>query len=369
MALNDCEIRIYDSDFNWLAVCGLAESVQLDRELCGAGRFEIHAQMDNSGARELCEPGNIIVINGDGRKSGIVRDFYAEGGRRGEKFVIHGETGGGMARQRIIVPPSGNQADGWDRTGNESAESVMKHYVNKHLANPDDEARKIPNLTIAEDKKRGADISWRARYTALSDELAGIGAVSGLGYEFSARTDEKRWSFEVIEGANRSNSQNEVSPVTFDIQYHNVDEYKYTENYSFFKSTGYAGGAGTDTARKIYVIGGETSGADRFEAFMDCGNISLTEELEAAARRYMADMAAVKNITVNTIPKVFIFERDYFIGDTVTVRIPRLGLVTDAKITCAREVWERGAGHKVEMVFGGRVPNLFSILQKKAFIV
>ena len=102
---NECRIRIYDQDFNWISETHQAESVQLTRELYGVGSFEIHIHPDKTGAAELIKRGNIIVINRDGHKSGIVRDFYMDEGRGKSELVIYGDTASGMTKQRITVPP------------------------------------------------------------------------------------------------------------------------------------------------------------------------------------------------------------------------------------------------------------------------
>lgn len=366
MTLNDCEIRVYDSDFNWLAAARLAESVQFGRELYGAGRFEIHIQPDKAGAAALARRGNIVVINGNPHKSGVVRDFYIEGGRNGEQFVIYGETGNGLLRQRIIVPPTSAQVPGslgWDRVSG-PAESVIKHYAAAQTAAPYDAKRAVENLVIAPDLGRGRVFPWQARYTNLAEELANIGAYAETGFEFYADSRAKQWVFDVIPGGDRSKGQELNSPVSFNMEYQNVDGYKYTENYNNYRNTGYAGGAGSDENRLIYTLGADNTGVDRWETFLDCGDAANINELIYYGGQKLSEYAAAKTVEANALPRVFIFERDYFLGDKVTVYISRLGLSLDTRITGVKEIWERKSGYKTEIRFGEKVPNLFTILRK-----
>ena len=366
-----CEIRIFDKDFNWLAVCKLAESVQFERDLYGAGRFEIHIHPDQKGAAELARRGNIIVINGDPHKSGIIRDFYIEGNRQAEKFVIYGETGNGLLGQRIVVPPTTAQVPGslgWDRVSGD-AETVLKHYVGRNLSAPFDVKRRINNLVVAANLNRGVSFPWQARYTPLIDELQSIGLYAEMGFEIYADFANRRWMFDVIHGADRTRAQDILSPVSFNMEYQNVDSYKYTESYANFRNTGYAGGGGTDESRLIYILGAGSEDVDRWETFLDCGNAANITELMYYGNQRLAAYTEAKTVDVNTLPRVFTFGKDYFLGDLVTVYINRIGLSLDTRITGAREIWERQSGYKTEIRFGEKVPNLFTILKKREVIL
>ena len=366
-----CEIRVYDPQLNWIGVCATAESVRFERELYGAGAFEIHVRPDKSGAVELATPGNFIIINGEPAWSGIIRSFSVIESRGQVEFAIWGESCAGILKQRVIVPPTQAQdvtALGWDKvTG--SAEAVMKHYVSLQAVEPYEPARAFTLLRIGENQNRGQVFSWQARYSILLDELSDIGKYAGMGFAVTAHAGEKQLAFETVFGTDRSKNQDIVSPVSFNMEYQNLADYSYTEDYSNYRTTAYAGGDGKDENRPVITLDGDISGLLRFEAFIDCSNAKNTAELQALGRQKLSELAAAKNVEASALPKAYIFGQDYFLGDLVTLYISRLGLDISARVTSAVEVWERQSGHKTEIRFGEKLPNIFTTSLKKEVIL
>ncbi|MDR2903552.1 MAG: siphovirus ReqiPepy6 Gp37-like family protein [Clostridiales bacterium] len=363
---SECQIRIYDPDFNWVAETHQAESVQFTRELYGVGSFEIHIHPDKSGAMELIKPKNIIVINHDGHKSGIVREFTIEESRGKSEFVIYGDTGSGKTRQMITVPPTQKQdanALGWDKI-NAAAETVIKHYAGMNMVTSYDRGRIHPHVTMTPDQARGTVIPWKSRYAKLDEELYNICSYADIGYEIYADTANKRWLFDVITGTDRSKSQDAVSPVSFTMEYQNLDSYRYVEDYQNYKNVGYTGGSGEDENRLVYTIGANITGDDRWETFLDCGNAANIDELIYYGNQKMNEYKEAKTVEVSALPRAFIFDKDYFLGDIVTIIISRIGLRLDTRITAVKEIWERPSGYKAEARFGDKVPNIFTILNK-----
>jgi hypothetical protein len=364
---NTCEIRIYDRDFNWLNVARLAESVQFERQLYGAGSFEIHIHPDKKGAFELGGRDNIIIVNGDPRRAGIVNDMTLSESRDSSEFVITGNAGGRFLKQVITVPPTKDEDPnslGWDKI-NAAAESVIKHYVDRNLVSAANANRNIANLVVAKDMARGKIMPWKSRYTRLSDELYNIGTYAEMGFEIYADLQNKLWVFDVIPGTDRTRGQSAVlSPVIFDASFHNMSGYTYSDDSINYRSTGYAGGAGEDENRQIYIIGDNVSGQDRWEEFLDCGTPADIGELIYYGEQKLNEFKRVQSVEANALPRTFTFGRDYFLGDKVSVKISRLGVELDTRITAVKEIWERDKGYRAEIAFGGELPNLFTILDK-----
>jgi len=364
----DCEIKVYDRDFNWIAATRAAESVQFTRELYGAGTFQITVSARTRGAADMLTGGNIVVINGDPHRSGIIRDFTVERKRAGCLYSIRGETGAGLARQRLSVPPTQAQdpsALGYDRI-NAPAETVIKHYINANLASPYDAARAIPGLIVAPDMGRGAAFPAQLRFGKLDEDLADICRYAGMGYEICADCAAGKWVMDVIPGADRTVSQTANGPVIFAAEEQNVSEYRYVENRANYKNAAYCGGAGENESRLIQVVGGG-AGLDRYEVFIDCGNANVTDLL-ALGQIKLADYQAAKTLDLTALPRVFVFGRDYFLGDLVTVYVNDIGLALDSRIEAVTEVWERGAGYSAQARFGGKIPNLFTVLADKSAV-
>jgi hypothetical protein len=359
------EIRIFTPSLDWTDVCAAPESIQFARELYGAGTFEIHVHPDKRGAAALATRGNIIMINGDRRFTGIVRNFTISEDKDKTELVVYGETLNGILRQRLVVPhmnfarfTQNSAGTAYDaRSG--SPETVMKAYAAAHAGLDAEADRIIPILTVSDDLSRGDPLDWQARYTPLLEELTAIGQYAGVGFAVEFDPAELCLVFDTIHGTDRTVGNGDVSPVAFNTKYQNVGAYSYSENWDEYASTAYAGGAGEDAARAIAVKGGDAAGLDRFEAFVDCGNVTGAE-LDAAAVVKLSELAPVKSIEADALPRAFTFGEDYFLGDLVTLYVARLGLEIPSRVTAAKDVWERERGHAVEIRFGERLPNIFT---------
>ena len=373
---NSCNIRIYDRNFNWLYESRSAESVQLSREIYTPGSFEIHIHPDrlgltgDLGSAHPFQKGNIAVFNRDGHRSGIIREFYLDERANKRVYVIFGETGSSLSSQRLVVPPTQAEsaaALGWERVRG-PAESVIKHFVRQNMTSPRDGSRRFSDLHLMADQRRGIEFPWQARFSSLSEVLSDICNFADMGYEIYADIPERRWVFEVIPGADRTKSQSLLSPVSFNMEYQNIESYRYLEDYRNFRNTGYAGGEGEDENRLIYIVGANNTGHNRFETFLDCGMARNITELIHYGNQRLSEYREVKSLELSALPKVFYFDKDYFLGDKVSVFISRLNLSLDARITSVREIWEAGSGYRAQIRFGAGLPSIHDVLGRRAVV-
>lgn len=363
----DCEIRIYDKDFNWIGAVKNAESVQFIRSHYGIGSFEIHMHPDKAYADKLCQRGNFILINGNMEKFGVIRNFTLTEGREGVDLAIYGDTGKGFVKQRIAIPPTKAEnptAYGWDRvTG--KAETVIKHYLRRNITNATSAGRNIPFIELAEDLNRGVNAVWQARYQPLNEVIKEIAEKYDIGWKAVLDYPRKKIIYDVNIGVDRTLSQTDVSPVTFKLEYKNIGSYIYTEDFINYRTTGICGGGGEDENRLIYTLGTEYEGVDRFEEFIDCGSTENISELTYYGQQKLSEFKYIKSIEADALPRAFIFEEDFFLGDKVSVYINRIERFIETRVTEVTEIWERQTGYKYEIKFGYELPNVFTVLKTK----
>src|SRR5699024_12054647 len=94
---------------------------------------------------------HIIMLDKQTNKAGIIKHreiTLDENGKASENWKITGLTLKGILNQRVTIPPARQSHD--KKSG--SAETVMKHYVNKHFVKPTDWKRRIDNIVIDSDK-------------------------------------------------------------------------------------------------------------------------------------------------------------------------------------------------------------------------
>lgn len=381
-------IHVLGTDFKFRASIKSYISMIFKKSWHGIGSFEFIVHRDTPGVNEIKKD---VLIALSPNKVGIVKHREIqldEKGKETENWLFKGWTLKGLALQRITMPPYNTAYD--NKSGN--AETVMKHYIERNLVNPTDPKRKIPNLEIASNRNRGNHISWQSRLKTVSDELEEISIATGLGWDIKLDIENRRFVFDVFEGLDKSINQSDRSPVYFSPEFGNIKTQSFTDSDFNLRNVGYVGGQGEGIDRKIIEIG-SAEGLNRYETFIDARNIGgedengnplpPEEELKLLTERGQQKLSEMENelfleaeimypITRTTYEEVdterkkktkllgpFVYERDYFLGDLVTIMNRDWGVLVDKRITEVTEIYESG-GFKLEVTFGQQRPTIFS---------
>lgn len=386
-------IKIFTLDLTPVTELTNYVSFMFTRAWHDVGEFQL--VVNDEFARELRKD-MIVALNKN--KVGIIKHCevqFDESGKISENWTFKGWTLKGELQKRLSIPPSHTSHD--NKSGN--AETVMKHYVNNHFVNPVDPNRKMPNLEIAPNLNRGEQINWQSRFKVIAEELAEISLATGLGWDVILDTENKKFVFEVFEGKNRSVNQRENSPVFFSPEFGNVKAQSFLDSDLEVRNVGYVGGQGEGVEREVVVIGNDISGYERFETFIDARDIDEedpdSETLEQRGQRKMAEMQnelffeaeivtpirkdvyshEFQTFVHHTQPvfkrkrqtewvDTFTYEKDYDLGDIVTIMNRKWGVIVDRRITKITEIYEQD-GFKLEAVFGQERPTLISKLKDK----
>ncbi|MCY6372470.1 siphovirus ReqiPepy6 Gp37-like family protein [Clostridium ganghwense] len=354
-------IRIISSDFNLLGEIDDYESLIFIRRFFKVGEFELHININKNNTDKLQE-GNLILLGAKVNKVGIImhrENGIDENGEATETLVIKGPTLKGVMKRRITVP-TGNQA--YDNAVG-SQETIMKQFVNNNIVNPSDISRKISQVVIAPDLKRGKEDKWRTRFENLADKLTDIGEYSELGWEVLLDINNAKWIFDVVEGKSLTANQDILPPVIFSLDFDNIKNRHYIESSLDYKNVGYCGGKGEEDERLIQQVG-EASGLHRTEIFIDCSQAENVEELTIQGQQKLNEFKKVKSFEVQIIPySSFNFQEDYDLGDMVTVQDRKLGITMNTRIIELKEIYEEN--FNLEATFGINIPNLITAIKRE----
>ena len=200
--------------------------------------------------------------------------------------------------------------------------------------------RKIPQVIIAEDKKRGKEDKWRARYENLSDKIIEISEYSQLGWDITLDVEQNKLVFDVIEGINLTADQEENPPVIFSVDFDNIKNKHFLKNLMNCKNVGYAGGKGEAEERLIQQIG-ETNGLSRRETFIDCSQADDITEVKNVGKQKLEEYKIVETFEAQVIPYgAFIYGQDWDLGDIVTVQDKKWGVTLNSRVTEIKEIYE-----------------------------
>jgi hypothetical protein len=233
----------------------------------------------------------------------------------------------------------------------------MKHYIDAHCINPTDVKRKIPQLTLAPDLKRGIYVPWQSRFEQLDAVLQEIAEFTGIGWEIYLDLVNKAWIFDIVEGRDLTTAQAVNIPVIFSVEFDNIKGQHYTDSALNLKTVGYAGGQGEEELRLIQQIG-DAEGLGRLETFLDCSDAADADELLANGQQKLAELKQAQSFEVNISPSgSFIYGTDWDLGDLVTVRSSKWGITMHSRITEVKEIYE-SSGFNLEATFGNSIPTI-----------
>lgn len=348
-------IRLLTSSFQLLGEIDDYESLQFIRRFHKPGEFELHINI-NKNLTETLQENNLVVLSP--KKVGVI--LHRELNRENtEQLVIKGYTLQGILSRRITVPPSGQAYDKIKA----NAETVLKHYVRQNAVEPVDPNRIIPNLIIADDLQRGAIVDWQSRFKNLVDELESISFSAGIGWDVFLDLERQKWVFEVHEPRNLTASQNELPPVIFSIDFDNIKNQTFTDSAINYKNYGYIGGQGEGEDRTVVEVG-DASGLSRIETFIDARDIEEGENLATRGQQKLQEMQKILSFESEILTYgPFVYEKDWDLGDIVTVQDKKWGITLDTPITEIKEIYEPG-GFRLEATFGNTVPTLIERIKK-----
>jgi hypothetical protein len=358
--MENTPIRIISPDFQLLGEIDDYESLQFTRRFYKVGEFELHINL-NKANTDILVKNNLILLNTSFNKVAIIMHREIEPDDNGNStLIIKGPTLKGVMSRRLIIPPT--SGDGYDSQSG-AIETILKAFVNNSAVNPIDSGRKILQISIAADQKRGKQDAWRSRFEVLSDKLAEIGEYAQIGWDVVLDIDNSKWVFDVIEGRNLTVNQDALPPVIFSTDFDNILTPHFIQSLLNTANVGYAGGGGDEANRLIQKIG-NMAGFERIEAFLDCSQAANTTELIVLGTQKLNELKETKAFEFSIIPdNTFCYEKDYDLGDTITAQSKNWGITMDAQIVEIKEIYEAD-GFKLEATFGTDIPNLLTTLKK-----
>ncbi|AZS13804.1 siphovirus ReqiPepy6 Gp37-like family protein [Paenibacillus lutimineralis] len=353
-------IRVYDTAFTWLGEIDSYESLQFTRRYNAVGEFELHIAINKQYASEL-QKDRFIMVDNDGTRSGLIQSresFLSDKGI--ETVVVRGKTLGCILDRRLTITGSYDRVRG-------PAETVMKHYVNNHLVNGTYASgtysnRKIPFFSIAADQGHGKEISWQSRYESVLVVTNNIATFCDMGWHAKLDIQQKRVVFDTYEGRNLTDKQGVYPPVIFSTEFDNVNALNFVDSDGQYKNVGYASGKGEEEDQVLLSVG-DASGFERREVFIDGASAGDTTELTKIGEQKLAEykrLQTFEGVAVDT--GSFVFEKDWFLGDSVTLKDAKWGVTMVTRITEVREFYE--GDYRLEVRWGDEIPTITSVVQK-----
>lgn len=193
-----------------------------------------------------------------------------------------------------------------------------------------------------------ATIQCQVSLKNLLTVLQAMAKAGGLGFRVYADPEEQALYFEIYEGVDRTEGQEDNARVTFSDVYFNIDKPHYTENEANYKNYAIVCGAGEGMNRTIVEVD-RTNGEDRRELLVDARDLSQGEQ---TAAQYAAVLTQRGNDKLDEHNRIQSFEagiksssqfrytEDWNLGDIVTGKQTEWGVAMDQRVTEVEEVYE-----------------------------
>lgn len=246
-------------------------------------------------------------------------------------YEITGVDDSVLLKERLAYPTPATadvtaQTVAYDvRTG--TAEDVMKAYVSANIGADAPASRRVAHLTVEASEGRGSTITGSARFETLQDLLAGLAAVSDLGFTIEQNGDNLE--FQVYEPVDRS------ANVRLDLYNGRLTKSEYS--YSQPKATRtIVGGSGEAEARVfLEATTDESQSAEktwgrRIETFKDAQSTSDPTELAQSGKEALAsDGKTVVSVSISpSDDQTMLFGVDWNLGDKVSVVVGTAELIS-----------------------------------------
>ena len=324
---------------------------------------------------ETLQQDNIISVRGNNVYLwGIIRGIHDERTSTSAPISRSGDDLKGYIKQRIcLYPLSGSDLEGYD-TVQGSTETVMKHYVTNNIVFPSNAKRKIPKFTIATDQKRGAqDDKYMARFIPLTELLQEVGAAQEIGYQVNMDISGGTMVFDVVQGVDRTAEQSERPRIIFDVDLSTALDSRFVSDVEDYRNVFYTtkNGARSEAEATTILVcrenEDEPEGRNRYETQIDVSvddtAVDVVGEMQNLARKESKKKKKDDTFTVE-LNGNFVYNRDYFLGDFVTIRDRVLGRQANVQLISVTHQWQ-GIGYKITGTFGKPRKSNLQLLERQ----
>ena len=292
-------------------------------------------------------------------------DKVVSNGEKAEELTVSGKSLIGKMDKRII----------W-RTYSKTArpEVICFEHLTNEVTNPSDAKRKINYLTVnAPINLTGLSIQYQNSYGNVMEQIESLCETYDFGfYETATSFENPQNKIIFFKGGDLSDI------VEFTIEDETLETENYENSNDDHSSTAIVYGEGEGTARKNVVVNPNLAGLERKEIYVDARDLQqetdgvkmpdnqYLEALKGRGVKSLAERQAILKIdgNINMKSKLFVFNRDYGIGDRVRITSERFNLSKVATLIGVEEVRDE-KGHQLSPIWDKETTTLIDKIKRK----
>lgn len=333
-------IRFFDKELNFIGELEDYVAVEFISKWTSYGEFSIFVHKLDKKMKK----GHFIMLNNDRRKTGIITRIKC--GDDGDVSAqVEGYTLARLLSQRITYPPVGKAY----HVFNTVAEDIIHDLIENNMVKALNSVRNMSFVELEPSQHRGDKIYYQTRYDELDEEVTKLCEASGLGIVGELDYERKKIVFKVVEGVDRSATQEERPPMIFNKEYDNVTNREYLSDVSSYKNVAITAGQGDGAERRIEVVGDEYRGIERHELFVDARDIDDDKNLPSRGQSKLMDYAKIDSYSSNVDAKQY--KSKWNLGDVVVTIDREYSIIMNERIVAVSETLDDSA-YTVSPTFG-----------------
>lgn len=320
------EVWILDTDFSSVSVLDTFESLIWTDRYREYGDFEIFAFPTSQLINDAKD--DFYLYNPASEHTMIIEHHEVTTDiEEGPRFIVTGRSLESLLTRRIV----------WNQTTiSGSLQNGIKKLITENFISPEVSERKITNFVFVDSTDPEiTKLTHEQQYTGdiIYDVIVDLCNTYDIGFKITLNIDKKRFEFSLYKGKDRSYAQETNPYVIFSPNYENIINSDYTHSIKDYKNVTRIGGEGVGIDRKMTTYG-NTSGLNRREIFTDARDISsktddgevLSDQdylnlLQQRGKENLAEYAVKEGFEGEVeASKMFIYGRDFFLGDCVQVQ-------------------------------------------------
>ncbi len=330
------DIMVYDENFEPIAVFDTYTSFIWTDRYSEPGDFEIYTDL-NPDFLNIFKRNYYIEIP-DSEHTMIVENITTETNfSDGNHLKISGRSLESILDRRIVwgtIDINGNLQDG------------IRQILTEAFFAPTIKERRLPNFIFEDSSdKKVTNLTMENQYTGnnILDIVKELCESNDIGFKI-LRNDSNQFIFSLFAGTDRSYEQEVNDYVVFKPSYDNVISSTYEETGTTLKNVILVVGedrqfdvdAEEETLTidegektRILRIAGDASGLTRREYYCNASDIQMEDDMSLAEFQAKLDQRGAEELLKNSIKKqfdgqyettkMFIYKRDFFMGDIVQV--------------------------------------------------
>jgi hypothetical protein len=233
-----------------------------------------------------------------------------------------------------------------------AAETAMRHYVDAWCVDVWNQWFAGRGATMAletEDKERGSQVSYIARYERIQTIIEQIARISNLWYDVVFEEGMRTYRFEVHEQINAG--QNSPIPYRFSTSLENISRIVWDQREVTTDMYGLADGTGIN--RNVQHVTGTNINSLPFESRVDVRNTSgsaAEDQTQAMLDEEIEESLAV-SVTLNE-RSIADYRNGWDLGYVVGIEAHRIGMYTERMIEEIQVTQQQGRAEDIQVRFG-----------------